>query len=515
MLPAETDIADGSDRPDIGRPALGNMREACDLPDTLFGGNRAMRKRSETYLPKEEKETDANWKIRISRSTVFPFYRDTLCDLAARPFGREIAWEDAEPGPKFTEFLRDMDGTGKSLTVFARDTLLNAMHRGMDHVLVNTEAIGTGENDQLSRNRRVYAKRIDALSMLDIRDAIDETGRKRVTYCRFVTCRVVKSDDWQQESEVVIVELDKGITIKGKEAGSGWRREWTFDRESRKWMGGPKTSFEPGNRGIPLFTIYTQQTGPYAAEPVMEDLAWVNLAHYQSRSDHAHVMRIARLITLVTLGWKDRNPGDPMAKSEPTPTLGPLSRISNADPDAKTFFLEPSGKSIELSFQDMAHLADECKRLGARHEAGKTGNVTARAVTVDDAKSVTNLQMFCVRLDVLLWQVIDAFAEWVKGVEMPEGLQPRVNKEFTAGGNIEGGARALMAIKDALTTRQLIIEAIRYGILRPDFPIDENLEELEKQRAAIDDAIARAAGAADQDDDLDLDDEGDDDSAAA
>jgi len=115
--------------------------------------------------------------------------------------GRDVGWEDAEPAPEFSEFLRDVDGTGCSLTVFARELLLNAMHRGMDHVLVNVEAKGTGETAEKTANRQVYATRIDALSMLDLRDEPDESGRRRVTYCRFVTVRTKDSNSFKQESE--------------------------------------------------------------------------------------------------------------------------------------------------------------------------------------------------------------------------------------------------------------------------------------------------------------------------
>lgn len=491
-----------SDRPDAARPGLDAMREACELPDDLFGGNRQMRKKARTWLPQEAEETTTAWNIRVNRATCFPFYRDTLCDLAARPFGRDLSF-DEEPGSEFAEFLRDVDGSGKSFSVFARDLLLNGIHRGMDWVLVNVEAMGTGETKASSENRRVYANRIDALSMLDVRDDVDETGRRRIVYCRFVTTRVKKTDEWQQEHEVVIVELEKDITTKGKSPGPGRRVEWTFDKDSSKWQASPAQAYEPGNKGIPLFAFYCQQTGHHLAEPVLEDMAWVNLAHYQSRADHAHVMRVARLITLVITGHKRPNT-DPHSKGKDKVRLGPFSLLDlPAEADAK--FLEPTGASIELSFRDMEQLADECKRLGARHLTSKTGNITARAVTTDDQKTVNNLQTFCVRLDVVLRQVLEAVAEW-RNIELPEGVMPRTNKEFQAAGNIEGGARALQAVADALSTRQLITEAIRYGILRPDFPIDENLEELEKQREAVEAAIARAAGERDGSDDPDDDD---------
>ncbi len=488
LLP--TDVHSDSERPDTPRPALVEMREACELPDDLIGGTRRMRKKCATWLPMEEKEREENYRVRVSRSTCFPFYKDTICDLAARPFGRELTWEQEAP-PSFAEFLRDVDGTGKSLTVLARDVLLNAMHRGLDHVLVDASA-ASGQNAKATAQRRVYAQRIDALSMLDIRDEADKDGRKHVVYCRFVMSRVKRTNTFEQQAEVVIVELTKDL---GEAPGA--KVEWTYDTTTKKWVASPTAEYNPGKNGIPLFTIYTEQTGPYGAQPVLEDLAWVNLAHFQSRSDHAHVMRIARLITLVTLGFqKNTKDQGPAAKGEDEIVLGPMSRISSpkGPTDASVAFLEPDGKSIELSFQDMEQLADEAKRLGARHLTSKTGNVTARAVSLDDQKSVNNLQTWCLRTDVLLRHILEAVAEWLNAGELAPAVQPRTNKQFQAEGNIEGGARGLQAIAPALSKRELLVESIRYGILRPDFPVDENLAALEKEQQAIDAAIAAAAG---------------------
>lgn len=495
-LPAEQDIDKDSPRPDLARPEVAEMRDAAKLPDALMGGNRRMRRESAEWLQKEEEESEVNYRIRVSRSTCFPFYRDTLLDLAARPFGRDITWEK-EPGegnPGFAEFLRDVDGTGKTLTVFAKDVLFHGMHRGMVHVLVDASS-NSGATRETTDGRRVYAQRIDALSMLDIRDTADATGRKRVTYCRFVMRKTLDPDAFAPKHEVVIVELEKKLGD-----GDGWKLEWRFDTKGKRWVAGAKVAYNPGKNGIPLFTLFTQQTGHYAAEPLLEDLAWVNLAHFQSRSDHAHVMRIARLITLVTLGFPDPESASPLeAKRHDKIVLGPLSRVNSArtPKDVSVSFLEPNGKSIELSFQDMEQLADECKRLGARHLTSKTGNVTARSVSTDDARSVNNLQTFCGRLEVLLRQVCEASAEWLSMGELPADVQPKVNREFANDVTPENGARALQALSQYLSPKQVTIEAVRHRILRPDFPVEDNLKELQdwaKQNAGLDAAIAEAAG---------------------
>jgi hypothetical protein len=93
FLELPSDIHPDSPRPDTPRPALLDMRDAAKLPDALMGGTRRMRREHEEWLPREEAESETNHRLRVKRSTCFPFYRDTLLDLAARPFSREVAWE--------------------------------------------------------------------------------------------------------------------------------------------------------------------------------------------------------------------------------------------------------------------------------------------------------------------------------------------------------------------------------------------------------------------------------------
>jgi hypothetical protein len=465
--------------PDTPRPAVLRMIEAAELPDSLMGGNRAMRRDAAKWLPREEKEYLKNYRIRVGRSTCFPFYKDTVHDLSSKPFVKPVEVSGAPSN--FDEFIRDVDGTGQTLTVFSRDLMASAIHRGMYHVLV--DAPGRGETAADVANRRVYVRKIDPVDMLDIRDAADPAGRMHVIYARFSISRSVNNDTFNQEVETVIIELERDI-----DNDVGYKIEYTYDKSSGDWLPGPQQPYNPGGVGIPLFTLFTNQTGYFEAEPALEDLAWVNLAHFQSRADHAHVMRVARLITLVTLGFKSPaklNSASDKGKDEVS--LGPLSRINNANELAKVSFLEPSGRSIELSLEDMAQLEKEANRLGARYHSSGKSHVTAQSIISDNQKLSNNLNSFCVRMEMVLSLVLEAVGEWLNTGGQPVVM---VNKEFDAKLDFDGGAKALQVLSDVLTPRQKIIEAMRYGFLREDFPIEENLAELEQIMVELEERMA-------------------------
>lgn len=468
--------ASSSERPDTPREAWNRMRECAALPDDLIGGNRRMRENSMQWLPKEEKESHQHYRIRVNRSTCFPFYRDALTNLASKPFARPVMVDGLSES--YSEFLRDVDGTGKSLTVWCRDLMRDAIHRGMAHILVDASTPEDSLRGQM--NRRVFAKSIDPLRVLDIGDDTTPDGRVVVTYVRMVVPRVIKDGEFGSRTENTIVELERPI------GGEGVRREWTYNEKSNEWVRGSSSPYNPGGDGIPFFTLYTNQTGEYEAEPALEDLAWVNLAHYQSRADHAHVMRVARLITLVLTGWKTKV-RDPQSKGSQQISLGPLSKLHNDDEGAKAYFLEPSGRSIELSFQDMDMLAKEAHRLGARYLSSGKSHVTAHSVILDQAKLSNDLYSFCIRLESELQNVFKAAGEWL-GVDA-SSVVPHINKDFDQTPDLDGAAKALASIGDILSPRQKMMEAIRHGVLRPEFPVEEALSELDEMQSVMDDAF--------------------------
>ena len=260
-----------------------------------------------------------------------------------------------------------------------------------------------------------------------------------------------------------------------------------YEESSREWVKGETVVYNPGGEGIPFFTFYTNQTGEYEAEPALEDLAFVNLAHYQSRADHAHVMRVARLITLVTTGWKNGPLRDPQKKGSQEISLGPLSRIQSDEADAKAYFLEPNGRSIELSFQDLESLQKEAQRLGARYLSSGKSHVTAQSVMLDQARLSNDLYSFCIRMESELQNIFMSVGDWL-GLPA-DNVAPLIWKDWDAQADMDGASKALASMGDVLSPRQRLLEGIRHGILRPDFPVDENLSEVDEMQAVMRDAF--------------------------
>src|SRR3546814_11327266 len=82
-----------------------------------------------------------------------------------------------------------------------------------------------------------------------------------------------------------------------------WRRaDAVRDRPWRRHAGGETSFGPPGFGTLPLVTVYAERTGYLTARPPLLDLAWLNLAHWQSSSDQRHILHVARVPILFEIG---------------------------------------------------------------------------------------------------------------------------------------------------------------------------------------------------------------------
>ena len=119
--------------------------------------------------------------------------------------------------------------------------------------------------------------------------------------------------------------------------------------------------------------------GPLTARPPLSDLAWLNLAHWQSSSDQRHILHLARVPLLF-----GRNLQIGAGELE----IGPNRPILNDDPASELKFVEHSGAAIEAGRQDLIDLEDKMAvmelEMLSRPQAGP---VTATARRLDAAQN--------------------------------------------------------------------------------------------------------------------------------
>ena len=138
---------------------------------------------------------------------------------------------------------------------------------------------------------------------------------------------------------------------------------WAISRDGRHGLG-----------QVPLITFNVAPNGFMRCRPPLIDLAWLNLAHWQSSSDQRHILHVARVPILF---------GRALQAGEGAIEVGPNRLILADDPAADLRFVEHSGAAIAAGRQDLIDLEDRMAfNLGAPR-LGKFHNMRA-AIAADD-----------------------------------------------------------------------------------------------------------------------------------
>lgn len=467
------------------------MMAHWELPRDLLGGTIAMRQAGTRWLPKEPKEDPRDYQIRLDRSVLFNGFRSAIRRAAARPFARSVAIQGVERLSFDGEyFAADVDLAGSSLTQFARALYEDAAAFGMTHFIVEFD----------EQTRMPYWRHVKALDLIGTRFA--EDGRT-IRDIRISGTKVDYTPDGWDEIEKETIRRyflgDDGAVYTELYIGEvkGGRRESVQDGEAVRLSDArtrPITS-------IPIVTCYFNRTGLMMAEPPFEDLAFVNLRHWQSSSDQANILRYARVPRLAATGI---NLGDEDDEGTEIPERVTVSQMLISDrADAKFYYVEPQGAAIVAGREDLRDLQDQMTQLGSQPNSRKAGVQTATGQWIDEQATEGTMAAWSRAIEAALTTGLWWCEQWL-GVEMSGEVFANVFDDRNLNPGRETKAKTILeALKSGLIRRETAIEELKLaGVLSEG--IDPQLEaELAKQEHDSPFAGAMAS---------DFDDDGGDDS---
>lgn len=372
-------------KPDVNTPcaAYEEMVAASALPRTLMGGTPAMREAGRLYLPQEPSESSDAYQVRLARSFLFNQYGKTVSDLGGRLFrtGAQTADLPAELEP----IMGDIDLTGRDLTRFARDLFSDGVHAGVTYLLVEYPTLPeeetvddtTGEvkqprprsiAEEKQAGLRPYWVHIKQVNLIGWRSEIIN-GMERLTQVRIR--ETVEEEDglWDVKSvpQVRVLEIGRWAEYRQDES-----EEWVIHAQGTTTL-----DF------IPLIPIYTNRTGFMTGRPLLENLAELNLCHWQSSSDQRHILHVARCPILFGAGFSEDS-----GRME----IGPTVMVKNSNAEAKLTFVEHTGKAIEAGANDLKELEAQMKVCAMEPLMPKSGGQTATAKAIDTAEAACLLQ---------------------------------------------------------------------------------------------------------------------------
>ncbi len=440
---------------------------------TVLNGTVAMRAAGEQYLPRHEYEGDPAYLERLAVNTLLNSTKLTLDSWVGRPFSDPVIFEVPS---QMEPVLEDVDLTGNEAQVFCRNWFSDGVAKALSHVLVDfprtdPEAVRTLADDAVL-NLRPYWVHVRP-EQLFFAAAEIVNGREFLREIRIME-EVVEQDGFAEVAQPQIrqIVVENVVNAEGVEDGSTagkvvlWRMEDPSDPES-DWFA--YETYPYSLNVIPLVTFYSDRDGLMHGTPPLEDLADLNIAHWQSTSDQRAILTVARFPILALSGGTDDNQ---------ELVIGPRRWLYSPDTKAKFYYVEHSGAAIEAGRKDLMELEAQMAEYGAEFLKKRPQPETATARALDAAEATSPLQDVTLRFMDAINQVLALTAAWMK---LEDGGTAEVSTDF---GPEEATTQTLTTLRETRKMRDIsrenyLKQLMRLGLLDDEFDIEEDANQLE------------------------------------
>lgn len=408
------------------------MAAELDLLADLMGGTLSMRAAGQRWLPREAAESWTAWRIRLQRTVLFNSLSRTVQALSGRPFARPVTLESAHPA--LQRLAENCDQEGTSLGDFAKRLLQRLLIDGMVHILVDRPVAGGAP----------YLVMVTASQLIGA--TRDDDGLSEIRVAETHIRRVGRFGE----------EASQAVRVIGRHTWQLWHPRGDLDScVIGTWHVTAEGQHDYGRP--PLITLNVAPSGFMQSRPPLIDLAWLNLAHWQSTSDQRHILHVARVPILF---------GRALQAAEGDIEIGPNRLIMADDPAADLRFVEHSGAAIDAGRQDLIDLEDRMAVLGLDMLRRRPGNETATGRAIDAAEAHAALTGVIATLRDGLQAAFEMAADWM---DVPDGAagQIQIARHFPVSDDAATEADILLRARLAgeISQEAFLAEITRRGIL--------------------------------------------------
>lgn len=438
-----------------------------DLIEDLWSGTRRMRAAGLKWLPKEPKEEDDIYKNRLDRSILFNAFRAAIDRLVSKPFSQAVTVSEISGDGRLNSIKDDVDGTGKNITQLGREVFESGLKYGLTHILVDFTRVPSDletKEDEDAIQPRPFFVHITPPQLIFW--DLEEDPITRIPTLTEIRIKEVSVNKVGRYSDEVV----ERIRIFRKDT---WE-VWELSKEEGKHT---YRSIEEGVHSfgaVPLITFYVRRTGPLTGTPPFEDLAWLNLAHWQSDSDQRNILRFARTGVLFGSGWNEDEVNDA--------SWGPTSffKTTNHEGDLKT--VEYKGTGIKAGAEDLKALEQRMELMGLQPLIERTANSTATGKVLDETKTINDIQAWIRALENTLNNAYEAGAQWLNQ-NAPKDLTIDIFSDFEISMQGTKDLQTLIQMQkdDIITTETLLREVKRRGVLSDSFEVDEEIKSIARR----------------------------------
>ena len=436
------------------------MVAAAEKGRALMGGTDSMRSAGKTYLPKFKAEADEDYQARLASSWLFNGMRKTVKDMTGRVFTKPI--EITEGSERLKGFADNINMQGQDLSAFASDVFKDAFVPGISYIMVDAPR-REGETTRAQAATLGLRPYMVHLRVEDILGFKTELFNNVLALSMLRIFESVTENDPKDEFSQISVDQ---VRVLSREANVVTVRTYRKN-DKDEWL--VVDEYTSGAEEITVIPFYAQRTGFFTAEPVLEDLADVNIAHWQSQSDQRHILHFARVPILFASGRGDDEPL----------VISASQAVTSRDADAKLSWVEHSGAAIGAGRTDLLDLQYQMQALGlqllvASHE-------TATGAVLDSAKETSTLSMMADNLKDAIEQALIWMAFYAG--EPEQNIVVEVNKDF---GIVPLTAQEVQVMQQDVALGLLSKDAYyeerkRRGFLRPDLDTDADMDRITEE----------------------------------
>lgn len=432
-----------------------------ELTDALMTGTTGMREQSIRYLPKEPKEKDDAYNMRLERSVLFPGFKKALRNLTGKAFANSVQFKDASE--QWLDWFDNVDLAGANMQQFCERVFLSGLQYG--HVGIQAEYPTLPQGATLADERQV----LQARPYLVMRCAKEIIGWRtmlvnnyeKLTRVRLQEAATDYDETWDDDGEkmqIRVLEPGKFQVYTKNDAG-----DWVLDNEGVVSI----------KDKVPMVAAYfDQHYRTFQTQVPMLDLAWTNVAHWQSYSDQRNILRVARVPMVLVTGATQEELGGEM-------TIGPNRFIALRNPSARMAFVEHGGAAITAGRQDTIDLEERMYLQAAEPLMSRPGSETATGRALDAREATSPLAVWVANFERSMNQAFELMAEY-GGADAAPVLQ--MTRDFgILGETSDLDALLKMRATGEISRETFLNEMKRRGVLSERFDIEEDEAKLEEE----------------------------------
>lgn len=441
--------------------------------DSLLGGTSAMREAAQEYMPSHPAEDHTNYTNRLNSAVLYNVIELTRDSLVGRVFKEELRLNEDVP-KEIQDLGGNIDLQHTDISSFAAEWFGDAVAKGFSHVLIDMPSISVEDranrtlaDDQKSNNRPFW-------SLLKPENVIFAYFEKNygvdvLTHLRFIEMHVaIGPDGYSEVWETHIRVLRPGFW-------EVWKNKYENEKNRKpEWVLIDSGVFDLNI--IPLVTFYTgKPQGNMIAKPPLEDLAYLNIRHWQSTSDQINVLTVARFPMLAASGTQ-------IEAGKGNISIGPRQLLTMRDPNGRFYYVEHTGKAIASGQAELDGLVDQMSAYGSEFLRRQIAGRTAFERAADGSEATSPLKRMAIDFKGAVELALKITALWLKKDPASAGTIT-INTKFTEQGDSPANLVMLdkARIRMDISRETFIAEMVRTGAIDQTIDVAEEIARIQAE----------------------------------